>query len=444
MITVIGLVIAYAIALVAVRSVARGPFPSSLSDLVLIGAGIFHVFPEVIRLCIAVPPGMYREAVAESSLADWRIVTSVALIALALGVQVGSRVHPGVGIKVSVDAALASRRDRAYLWLLWAVSIPCGLAAISGAGVGQFGEDNYFLGGIVGMAFLPLVVSAAVVSALLRRAPIVALAGSILIASMVGSRSVVGWSFLAWVTSVRMFGVPVRVARLVVGASAVAAIIVAISVVRDSAGRWGADASLADRVSTLQRAAQSGGKAASSAELIYDQFVNRLDGNSYGALVIHAQHSAGRPPMGWGALIDTAAIVVPSFLWPSKLETETGTRNQEDASILHFGLPPVDYLPTWLGSVVGMLGRAQALLGALLLGVCLGAADRRPWHGVAWAPVAVSLSLALLYFEGGIEDLLVRLRACAFVALISGFLWILAGVASRRASRDARALGRHE
>ncbi len=420
------LVLAYSIAVASARAVARGPFPASLADLVVLGAGAFHVLPEVARAFASIPAGMYRDGLPESALCDWLGVVSAAFIAFSTGIVLGSAM-PHTPHRPSAPLELGAR-ERRFVTLLWAASVASGIASILGYGTGTFEGSNYLLGGILGMVWLPLAISSAVAATILRRGELVWFAFSAAVLALSGSRSLIAWAALSWVVLVRKAGCRMRVPQVALVLLIGVLLVVLIVLVRSSAGRWSAESSLHERVSVIRDAAEQRDGSRSVEELFFSEFLNRMDGNGYGAWIMHAQLGLGTAPMGWSSLIETTKIVVPSFLWPDKLATPSGTRNQEGASVAHYDLAEVDYLPTWLGAATSLVGPIQSVIGAGLLGMIVGLIDRHVSAGrLASMPLLAGLCVALLYFEGGVEDLLVRLRAACAAGVASWFLWVLSG-----------------
>jgi hypothetical protein len=413
------------------RGTGRTQFPCSLLDLVLFGVAIFHVLPEVIRLAAEVPPGPYREGLPPAAIESWLIVASASVLAFGAGAGL---VRTLTG-SPPVDPPLASRAlgaaESIFTSILVAAAIVFALIVIVGMGYGGYDSDNYLLGSAVSTTVVPVLISVAVLATLRWRFAlivVVAIAGVLL---LMGSRSVVGWSLLTGVVLVRRCGGNIQTARLAVAIMVCTSIIIAIALIRDRAGRWSQDATLHDRIGTVAEASSAQVGATNTSDLVLDSFVHRIDGNGYGARILHAQSQPGTTVMGTEALANSILLATPSFVWPTKLDTPVEQRNQEGASVVHYGIEETDYLPTVIGSATSMFGWPGAIVVAGVLGVAVSALDRllptrRPHH----LPIAAATCLVALNFEGNVETVILGCRTVASVALLSYAAWWLAIVAS--------------
>jgi hypothetical protein len=427
MLSTLALVCCFLGCIALARGLGKAPFPTSLLDLVLMGVAVFHVLPEVIRLADDVPLGPYREGLPPTAMGAWLLVTSVSMLSFGAGAAL-VRTRPAQAL---ADLPLVSRSmstpESIFTLTLTAVAIVFAAVVVMGMGYGGYDSDNYLLGSTVSTTGVPVLISVAVLATLRWRFAlivVVAIAGVLL---LMGSRSLVGWSLLTGVVLVRRCGGNIRTARLAVAITVCASIIVAIALIRDRAGRWSQDATLQDRMSTVSEASSTQVGAGNTSDLILDSFVHRIDGNGYGARILHAQSQAGASLMGTEALMNSVLLAIPSLVWTSKLDTPVEQRNQEGASVVHYGIEVTDYLPTVIGSATSMFGWPGAIVVAGVFGVAVSALDRllptrRPHH----LPIAAAMCLVALNFEGSVETVILGCRTVATVALLNYSAWWLA------------------
>ncbi|HSH62279.1 MAG TPA: hypothetical protein VK988_22045 [Acidimicrobiales bacterium] len=159
----------------------------------------------------------------------------------------------------------------------------------------------------------------------------------------------------------------------------------------------------------------------------------RLDGNALPALALQAA-DAGYPSIGFASLWNDLRLAVPSFLFPTKLAV-TRPLNDEAFIKQHFGLAPLNRLPTVLGTISTFHGRAALLLYAAILGGCFAVADR--WLARATPPrtvLVVTLLGSALAYERAPSEYLLAGRGGLLIAL---FVMV-----SERLSRRSKAFVR--
>jgi hypothetical protein len=412
---------------VMARGFGRSSFPSSVLDLVLFGMGVFHVLPELLRLFVDIPAGPYREGLPPAAIESWLIVASVCVLAFGAGAALTRTLMGPPPVTPPLASRPLSAAESIFTSILVAVAIASALIVIIGMGYGGYDTDNYVLGGTVSTTVVPALISVAVLSTLRWRLSMLVVAAIALVLLLMGSRSLVGWALLAGVVLVRRCGGTIRTSKLTVAVAVCAAVVVAIALIRDRAGRWSQDATLHDRIGTVAEASSTPVSTSNTSDLVLDSFVHRIDGNGYGARVLHAQSQPGKGLMGAEALTNSVLLAIPSFIWSTKLDTPVEARNQEAASILHYDIEVTDYLPTVIGSATSMFGWPGAILVAGVFGVAVSALDRlltsrQPHH----LPIAAAICLVALNFDGNVETVILGCRTVATVALLTYSAWWLA------------------
>lgn len=429
MISAVMLLVAYAVSILLARGRRSGAFPGSFVDIVLIGAGIFHVGPELLRAFVDLSPGPYREGIAESVVVAWSAIVCAGMISFGLGCWTARRTWAPAGLAPSFAMQPETPAERWFFVLVAALAALASAAAVSGLAYGGFDIGNYVIGSASRVVLIPLVVTTAVLSVIRSRHAALVLPLSALALTLYGSRSIVAWGLISGVVLLRMLGCRVSTVKLVGGVAAVGALIVTIAMIRDRVGRWAPDAGLKDRVDAVQETLTSQGQSGDSAQMWENAFAHRIDGNGYGIQVLNAQ--AEVDPMGLRPILNSLALAVPSFIVPGKTESPVELRNQEYASVLHYNIPDTDYLPTWIGAAVSMFGWLLSIVAAWIFGVSVSLLDLRlPRSLPLWLPVFSSVSIGLLNFDDNIETLILTARSTAIVSLVSVGLWLLSSVAA--------------
>jgi hypothetical protein len=166
------------------------------------------------------------------------------------------------------------------------------------------------------------------------------------------------------------------------------------------------------------------------ADTLLDDFVYRIDGNSFGGLVL-AGYEEGIPPSGWRSFSNNLYLAVPSALNPAKLEQGTLRLDEEDYLMLHFGMPgsvetgelaSIDYLPTFWGVLFGDVGVVGTMMCAPLLGWAFALADSRcvRRRELAWVLVGYWLTASSIDLEQGFRQFFTLGRSVLVLAIVVG------------------------
>jgi hypothetical protein len=150
----------------------------------------------------------------------------------------------------------------------------------------------------------------------------------------------------------------------------------------------------------------------------------------------------GQPRLSPGYVPESLLIAVPSFLWPGKLSLGTGL-NPAQLQINDFGLQQIYYIPSIVGTYIGMLSVPWLLAIFAALGLAFGWFER--WLLRRCTPVRVillagAIASALLY-EAGLPSIVIQMRAALMLAVAAkGAELLLRGRAPVRYRRPDRAI----
>lgn len=406
------------------------PFPNSFADLVLIGIALFYVAPELLRALFVLPPGTYREGIPTSVETQWAMIASAGMVLFGFGCLCGRAMLRAHTSAWSFAKAEATSEERWFAIIAAAGAASAAGATTAGMAAGEFGTDNYLLGGAALVGLLPFVVTVAVMAVVRDRyAPVIVLLAAFAL-TLIGSRSLLAVALISGIVLVRMLGGSVSTPKLLIGVAGVASLAFLIAITREQAGRVGREAGFRERVEAIEHTLSRQDNSEAIATTIETHFTHRIDGNGYALQVLNAQ--ATQPPMGVGPLVNSLALAVPSAVWPRKTDIPVEDRNQEYASILYYNIPDTDYLPTWLGGAISMFGWPMSLLATWGFGFAVSALGAvfsaiRPYH----LPILACIATQLLNFEGNVESLVLGTRSTVFVAVASCGLWLVSILAAR-------------
>lgn len=259
-----------------------------------------------------------------------------------------------------------------------------------------------------------------------------------LLLALAGERTPILMDALALV--IVMIFIGIRIPRRQLAAAAVLAVaaILAISGVRVQQGRniFYANSGLSSRVSALG-SGLLGGSSVNDAVMpgIVTQFATREAGVDFAGSILQSM-SEGQPRLSPAYVPESLLLVVPRFLWGSKLSLGTGL-NPAQLQINDFGLQQINYIPSMVGTYIGMLSFPWLIILFGFLGLALGWFER--WLLRECTPVRVVLlagavASALLY-EAGLPTILVQMRAALALALAAKGVEVL--LCGRRAAKSS-------
>jgi hypothetical protein len=177
------------------------------------------------------------------------------------------------------------------------------------------------------------------------------------------------------------------------------------------------DSGLGARVAVLDRSLTATGSDSSGPGLV-PQAAVRLDGIDFAGGILQSV-SLGQPRLSASYVPESLLLVVPSALWPAKLDHGNGL-NPTYLEIKSFGLQNVNFLPTLPGLYVGILTTPWLIAFLAFLGLLAGCGERLLFRHCTPARlvlVAGAITAALSY-EEGLPDMLITLRSAATVAIV--------------------------
>lgn len=227
---------------------------------------------------------------------------------------------------------------------------------------------------------------------------------------------------------------PARVLRWIVLTGALLAVL--ISAARAEVGRVAfRDLGFVGRVEALgtgfERLVIEG-----AADTLLDDFVYRVDGNTFGALAL-AGYEHGVRPGGWRSFSNNFYLVVPSALNPAKLDLGPLRLDEENYLMAHFGMPGaeefevgswLDYLPSFWGVLFADVGTVGMLVCAALLGWAFAMADSRcvRTRELGWVLVGYWLTASTITLEQGFRQFFTLGRSTLVLAMVLG-AWRIIG-----------------
>jgi len=410
-----------------VRWTIHGQWARHAGALLLVVASAYHGLTEVVQ---ALFPGRntYRNYVTQAQRDDWVLLVSGALLIYALAYTLAVR------RRESPEPPVTSIEGLNLRWLLL-ITVPLlvlsmlGFAFVVGNGDPTGGADNYLVTGLVGQftVFLTAVCGALVIIRFGVRWALPVLLLEAIVISTIGARGMVIVTCVMTLYGAALAGVRIPRRQLATAVALVAVLGMTISATRAIEGRqaFNPDAGPMDRVQALGRglAAVPSGKGLDS---ILDDFVYRLDGNTFGAIVLDSL-GRGSQPVGAETIKNSIDLAVPSFLNPTKLESDTTQRSEKQYYAREFGTPQRsvrDILPTVWGVMLGYGGPFALLVWSLLLGLVMAVVDRRMVRGTTAVYFLLGMGLVqfVLSYEQGPQQLFLGMRG---VLLVAAAVWVI-------------------
>jgi hypothetical protein len=417
-----------------VNSAIRGDWLRRPAALLLATAVINHGFTEVMQW---VWPGRnnYRAWIEQPDLDDWMLVVSTAVVLYAVAYVLVLRIRGGSGRQQLFPAAdyvkgVPLRALLAFVVPLLVVTWQ-GVGVLAPAALGKEAtRDNYLTVGLAQQFLVPVSAMAGVVVlvryGIVALIPLLAVQGAMI--SMTGTRTMVVATCLVTLIGANLCGIrPTR--KQVVWAGVIMIFFtVIISSTRFVSGRetFAEGRGAEGRAEGLRDGFSALGDK-SSHDAVLDDFVYRFDCNTFGSIVL-ANLRSGAEPIGLATVENSVLAMVPSFLFPEKLDRSLEFRNEEAYIDDRLGLSPdVDWLPGVFGVMIcyfgplGLFGLA-GLLGALF--ALLEAASLSRPTAVRFV-LGLGLAQCSLSYEGGPQVLFVVLRGTLVLMallLVSGAL----------------------
>jgi hypothetical protein len=205
----------------------------------------------------------------------------------------------------------------------------------------------------------------------------------------------------------------------------------AINGVRVQQGReiFYTNSGLGSRVSALSSGLLGGSLVShSSAPGFVTELATRESGVDFAGSILQSM-SEGQPRLSAGYVPESLLLAVPSFVWQSKLSLGVGI-NPAQLQIDDFGLQQINYIPSFVGTYIGMLSFPWLLIVFGFTGFAFGRFER--WLLRECTPARVILltgaTASALLYEAGLPTILVQMRAAAALALVAKCAeWLLYG-----------------
>jgi hypothetical protein len=322
-----------------------------------------------------------------------------------------------------VDLAVLSRVLDWRILIIACVPMAVATAAGRGYNDGSAAGPGTALETNLVSTFFIVVIAAAAVAFVLRHGArwfLPVLIVQSLLLALAGERTPIVVDGLALIVVLAFIGIRLAPRQQVAAALLAVLAIVAINGVRAQQGRgiFYTDSGLGSRVSALS-SGLFGGSSANDIAMpgFVTQFATREAGVDFAGSILQSM-SEGQPRLSAGYVPESLLLAVPSFLWKDKLALGVGI-NPAQLQINDFGLQQINYIPSMVGTYIGMLSFPWLLLLFGLLGFSFGRFER--WLLRECTPARVillagAISSALLY-EAGLPTIVVQMRAAAALAV---------------------------
>jgi hypothetical protein len=241
-----------------------------------------------------------------------------------------------------------------------------------------------------------------------------------LLLALAGERTPVLAGGLALIIVLLFAGVRLPRGQLVAAAALAVVAMSAINGVRVQQGRdiFYSNSGLDSRISAL-----GGGLLAESSVSdaampgFVSQFATREAGVDFPGAILQSI-SEGQPRLSPVYVPESLLLAVPSFVWPGKFNLRTGL-NPAQLQINNFRLQQINYIPSMVGTYIGMLSTPWLLALFAFLGLVFGWFER--WMLRRCTPARVALlagavASALLY-EAGLPAIVIQMRAAVVLAI---------------------------
>lgn len=384
-----------------------------------------------------------------TDLAD--LISSVAMLAFTLAYLLTRPERTGAPVRRAGPAVLAVL-TRVLDWrVLAAACVPLALFTAHGQGYnnGSATGEGASLATNLTSTFFVIMIAAAAVALVLRHGTqwfLPALVVQSLLLALAGERTPVIADGLALIIVLLFIGIRLPRRQLAAAAALAVVAMIAINGVRVQQGRdiFYTNSGLTSRVTALGQGL-AGGSSVNDAMMpgFVAQFASREAGVDFPGAILQSM-SEGQPRLGAGYVPESLLLAVPSFLWKNKLALGTGI-NPAQLQINDFGLQQINYIPSMVGTYIGMLSVPWLLVLFAFVGLVFGWFER--WLLRRCTPVRVVLlagavASALLY-EAGLPTIVIQMRAALVLAVVAkGAEMLLYGRAPSLRRQRSRAASR--
>lgn len=397
--------------LLILRRVKRD-WMSNFGFLFVFIACAYHGLTEIIQL-IFPNYNMYRTLVDQQAVFDWLFIVSVAILVLSI---VYSVVYARTNRPVPAGKKKVGFLNRTGLpsWtFLLMLAAPVYLAALMGKLNPESGLGYWATG--LSQQYMYLVIVLTSIVFVLKKAPKY-LFPVLLLQSfavfLIGSRFFIVGSAILLVATVQRYGYKLKRSQLAIAFGLMVVMAVTISLSRDVIGR---PTGVVERILGYRAGFSLRESPEAFTAAIKNDFVYRLDGNSFPAMV-NQQLGMGLPRSGLRSLFNDFWLVVPRFLNPAKLEADETLRDEKLYLTVHYRIPlGMDYIPTTLGVIFSYYGWPGLMLGAIIIGLSLALLDH--WldrtRSLFSLFVGIGLMTCILLMEQGLVVYLTTFRGIA-------------------------------
>jgi hypothetical protein len=436
---------ALAVSVVLLR--LRGAWLGHPGAFFVILAAVYHGVGEVVQVLL---PGRnrYRALVSQGNIDNWVLAAGVGLLVFAVTYAVVVRTAP----TQNAGAPSAIKGLPAW-WVCLLIAFPGYLLGLAGLGEAQVG---YWVANITATLSTYGILLAAIGFVLRKgsRSLVFVLIAQSLALALLGYRGMVAVGTLIVLSVLATLGVRIKRRQLVTILVIAAGLMVAISGARAVLGRTDQNSNLAGgraRLVWLSSGIAAAGESTAVGGKVLNDFVYRIDGNAFPAMVLERQ-AEGYPLPGLRSLWQDVLLAVPRFMNPGKLATDETEREEKYFLIEHYDLPweggkqavsytqGIDYLPTTLGVMFSYYGFPSLIFGVVVLAVLFAGTER--WAGrrrsLLSLFVSVALMLCVFRYEDGIKDFLLIPRDAAIPFALFSVLYVGA-VVSRGMGTHRRA-----
>jgi hypothetical protein len=433
------------VALVLLFKRLGGTWYRHLGAIFILIAVLYHGISEIF-ISLLPSQDTYRSLFEPKYVGQFVVLISVAILVFTIVYVWAIGPRPGPVSRADTPDAALTRQVFDYR-LMFLITAPLLILTLGGQGFDSGGgftggagvgttlglTEQYFVLGIVlsGFGFVMRFGGRWAVPVLIVQS---------LILALVGERLVIVTGALMLVYALARMGTKLKRAHVVVGLVVLALFAWAITAARGAEGRYAQSSGASVRLSFVTTGISHLFSSSTGQEIAYT-LGYRLDGDSYGAMSIQALDN-GSSPVGFTPLKNDLLLAIPSFLDPTKDQSNIENRSEKQYVEENLPIPELqtspgvytDILPTQLGGLTGILGPTGLIFAALALGLGFAALDRWLRRGVG--PTRMLISLGVLYsvldYEGSWDSYTTTARGILLLVAI-----LLPILAIKQAARSA-------
>lgn len=409
------------ICVVAVLKKWRGAAIGKVGFVFLASTFMYHGASEVVE---ALFPGRnpYRNMVGADALGFFVLLQSFTMLMYTVTYLLRSKSSRRV---LRTENVIGMLRDSYFLrWpVLLALALPSyGLVILREQATYTSG---YWASGIA-FQFTPYLFGICLATANIRSkaryAPAFFLAFGLLLAVSDSRLLIVSTFLVAWSAMARA-GIRVTWRTTIAVVACLAFAVAALELTRAVYGRFSEGQSYTARISAISESAADAENA--SVDAVLQDSTYRLDGNSFGALILERQLN------GWGIMgldlpIVVARYMIPSFIFSEKLRLDESLRNEEGYETAFYDFPAMDYISGLWASLTALTGFWVLPFWGVALGWAIAMLDK--WLAREASTTAYLVGLAAVSWALNVE---LGLAAALFIARGFSVFLILAWILRR-------------